>query len=151
MATKKTAPTPSVKPVAPGDKKTALETAIAKAFELTRYDEWLIAAEEALETLRPGTWPEQRRSHVVASPPGPWREVSWQAPERTTASEETAKATGVVTTTAEGTTASATTTAEAATQAAPSKMIEATSAKTRQTTARTATDATAPATQGGEP
>ncbi len=129
----------------------ALETAIAKAFELTRYDEWLIAAEEALETLRPGTWPAQRRSHVVASPPGPWREVSWQAPERTTASEETAKATGVVTTTAEGTTASATTTAEAATQAAPSKMIEATSAKTRQTTARTATDATAPATQGGEP
>ncbi|MBO5051525.1 MAG: recombinase RecA [Clostridia bacterium] len=30
MATKKTAPTPSVKPVAPGDKKTALETAIAR-------------------------------------------------------------------------------------------------------------------------
>lgn len=106
----------------------ALETAIAKAFELTRYDAWLIAAEEALEAIRPGTWPARRQSHVVASPPGPWREVSWQAPEAATTFAATAKATDAATT-AHATTAGA----------------------TPQTTAGTATNAAANANPGGEP
>lgn len=55
----------------------AFEAAIAKAFELTIYDQWLLAAEDELNAIRPGTYPERHREMAVGIPPGPWRVVRW--------------------------------------------------------------------------
>ena len=55
----------------------AFEATVAKAFELTLYDRWLLVAEDELNALRPGTYPRRHREMSVAIPPGPWREVRW--------------------------------------------------------------------------